>query len=84
MYPECGIMEFRRHTADLYYDATNQTLGSISPPQALCFTMQLGCIIIHPRVYELSRVHGVVLVVFPLKCGFIMVQITMCYVLCSQ
>ena len=48
--------------ADLYYDATNQTLGPwgvFSPSQALCFTMQLGCIVIHPRGYELSRVHRV-------------------------
>ena len=44
-------------TVDLYYDATNQTL---EPPQTLLliFTMQLGCIFIHPRVYETSRVHG--------------------------
>ena len=40
-------------TADLYYDATTQTLGSVSLPQSLYFTMQLGCI-----VYEISRVHG--------------------------
>ena len=45
-------------TADLYYDATTQTLGSVSLPQSLYFTMQLGCIFIHPRVYEISRVHG--------------------------
>ena len=44
-------------TADLYYDATNQALGSVFPT-TLCFSMQLGCIVIHPRVYELSRVHG--------------------------
>ena len=45
-------------TADLYYDATTQTLGCVSLPQSLYFTMQLGCIFIHPRVYEISRVHG--------------------------
>ena len=45
-------------TADLYYDATTQTLGSVSLPQSLYFTMQLGCIFIHPRVYEISRVPG--------------------------
>ena len=45
-------------TADLYYDATTQTLGSVSLPQSLYFTMQLGCIFIHLRVYEISRVHG--------------------------
>ena len=45
-------------TADLYYDATTQTLGSVSLPQSLYFTMQLGCIFIHPRGYEISRVHG--------------------------
>ena len=45
-------------TADLYYDATTQTLGSVSLPQSLYFTMQLGCIFIHTRVYEISRVHG--------------------------
>ena len=45
-------------TADLYYDATTQTLGSVSLPQSLYFTMQLGCIFIYPRVYEISRVHG--------------------------
>ena len=32
--------------------------GVFSLPQALCFSMQLGCIVIHPRMYELSRVHG--------------------------
>ena len=45
-------------TADLYYDATTQTLGSVSLPQSLYFTMQLECIFIHPRVYEIFRVHG--------------------------
>ena len=33
-------------TADLYYDATTQTLGSVSLPQSLYFTMQLGYIFI--------------------------------------
>ena len=46
-------------TTDLCYDATNQTVESVSLPQAPCFTVQLGCIVIHPRVYALSRVHGV-------------------------
>ena len=45
-------------TADLYYDATTKTLGSVSLLQSLYFTMQLGCIFIHPKVYEISRVHG--------------------------
>ena len=45
-------------TADLYNDATTQTLGSASPTTALYFAMQLGCIFIHSRVYEISRVHG--------------------------
>ena len=46
-------------TADLYYDATTGYWGVFSLPQALCFTMQPGCrIVIHPRVYELSRVRG--------------------------
>ena len=63
-------------TADLYYDATTQTLGCASPTTStvLYFTMQLRCIFIHPRVYEISRVHGFVLAVFPLKYGFIIVQ----------
>ena len=32
--------------------------GVFHPLQALYFTMQLRCIFIHPRVYEISRVHG--------------------------
>ena len=47
-------------TADLclYYDATTQTLGSIFPTTSTVLSMQLECISIHPRVYEISRVHG--------------------------
>ena len=33
--------------------------GVFSPPRAPFFTMQLGCTDLHPRVYELYRVHGV-------------------------
>ena len=36
--------------------------------------MQLGLYFIHPRVYENSRYMGFVLAVFPLKCGYIIVQ----------
>ena len=66
-------------TPDLYYDATTQALGSVSLPQSLYFTMQLGCIFILPRVYEISRVHGFCTSCFPLKYGFIIVQITLYY-----
>ena len=63
----------------MYYDATNQTLGHwgvFSPSQALCFTMQLGCIVI----YTLGGMNfleyiGFILAIFTLKCGFIIVQI---------
>ena len=58
-------------TADLYYDATTlrwpRHSGVFSPPQALYFTMQLGCIYIHPKVCENSRVHGLVLAVYPFE-----------------
>ena len=48
-------------TADLYYDATTRHWGvfpCLNLSQSLYFTMQLGCIFIHPRMYEISRVHG--------------------------
>ena len=63
-------------TADLYYDATTQTLGSVSLPQSLYFTMQLGCIFIHPSLgcMRFLEYMGFVLAVFPLKYGFIIVQ----------
>ena len=36
-------IHLRNHrTADLYYDATTQTLGSVSGPQTMYFSMQLG------------------------------------------
>ena len=57
------------NTADLYYDATTQTLGSVSLPQSLYFTMQLGCT-------KFLEYMGFVLAVFPLKYGFIMVQLS--------
>ena len=65
------------YTADLYYDATNHCRhwGMFSPPQALCFTMQLGCTVLHPRLYELSGVRGICTSSFPLKYGFIIVQV---------
>ena len=80
MYPECDIMEFRGRSPR---NSTNQTLGSVFPTTstyALLY-MQLGCMVIHPRVHELSRVHGpgvvLSLVVCPLKCGSIIVQVAM-------
>ena len=39
--------------------------GVLPPPQALYYAAE---------VYEISRVHGFVLAVFPLKYGFIIVQ----------
>ena len=84
MYPECGIMEFQGRNpytlrnysiadSHLYNDATNQTLGD-------CFPYHKHYVFYaaeeyYPRMYELSRVHEFVLVVFPLKCGFIIVQV---------
>ena len=64
-------------TADLYYDATTQTLGSVSLPQSgtIYFTLQLWCIFIHPRCMRFLEYMGFVLAVFPLKYGFIRVQI---------
>ena len=42
--------------------------------------MQLWCIFIHPRIYEISRVHAFLyLAVFPLKYGFIIVQNTIAH-----
>ena len=63
-------------TADLYCDATNQTLGSVSLPQTLCFTMQLGPVLSHTLgCVSFLEYMGFVLVVFPLKCGFIIVLV---------
>ena len=56
--PHQGYTLENHSIAELYYDATTQILGSVSLPQSLYFTMQLGCSFIHPRVYEISRVHG--------------------------
>ena len=61
-------------TADLYYDATTQTLGSVSLPQSLYFTMQLGCISYTLGCMRFLEYMGFVLAVFPLKYGFIIVQ----------
>jgi hypothetical protein len=61
-------------TADLYYDATK---GAFLPYFTTC--MQLGCMLSYTlgsRVYKRLLVYmGFVLVVFPLKCGFIIVQL---------
>jgi hypothetical protein len=59
----------------LYYDATNQTVGSVS---TILYYAARVYALVHPRVYEAFRVY--VLVVFPLKCGFIIVQVCMCCV----
>ena len=53
-------------TADLYYDAKKQTVGSVFPTTST-ITMQLGCM-------SFLEYMGFVLVVFPLKCGSIIVQ----------
>ena len=45
-------------TADLYYDATTQTLGGVTPATSTILCYETGVyFIIHPRVYEISRVH---------------------------
>jgi hypothetical protein len=57
-------------TADLYYDATNQTVGSVS---TILYYAARVYALIHPSM-RLLEYMGFVLVVFPLKCGFIIVQ----------
>ena len=59
-------------TADLYCDATNQILGSVFPTTSTMLYHKhhalLGCM-------SFLEYMGFVLVVFPLKCGFIIVQV---------
>ena len=64
---------FENHsTADLYYDATNQTLyiGSVF---LITGTMQLGCIFTHSRVYETSSVY---IAVFPFTGAIVKFPVT--------
>ena len=60
-------------TADLYYDATNQTLGSIFPTTS---TMLYYAAVVYTLVcMSFLEYMGFVLVVLPLTCGFIIVQV---------
>ena len=74
MYLECGIMVFRytlhnkSTAADLYYDVTTQTLGSVSS------TYHKHCT--SGEYFQFLEYMVFVLAAFLLKYGFIIVQVS--------
>ena len=61
-------------TADLYYDATNQTLGSVFPTKHYALLCSWGVLSYTLECMSFLEYMGFVLVVFPLKCGFIITK----------
>ena len=64
------------NTADVYYDTTNQTLGSVSPTTNAMLYCAAGVLLSYTLGWmRFLEYMGFVLVVFPLKCSFIIVQV---------